>query len=375
MDGINGLKKDFQQSLENDNLSGDQVASHIRRHVRSDRFHNESIELQKDLKRRLAMYAGLPQECLNLCSAFNRAVEWLSRNFCRPGDEALICGPEDNGSALLLTKFGVTVKRHYGPSPFSADLDGILEKISDKTKFIYLEQPGMVTGMMYSRFEIETILNAAGNAVLFLNESFPEYVGASMAELVRKYENLVIFRSINIPQKKDETPVAYILSGRETAATLSKNAGREHLPFIRVAAASAALSDLGKAGDSRERIHEAMIYLSVRLRGMGITCRLTPGNLVLIRAVDPERVVEKLNDAGIPARSLHHLHQMDHFLSMTVIDDSSARRSIETLETIPRQFITRKPVGLSKLTIRRHSENNTERDETKENNCTVKYPC
>jgi len=372
MDGASLIKRDIGTKSNDRGRSGDQISEHVRRLVQSDRFNRISEQLYDDLRRRLALYVSLPQEFLQLSAGINHAIDRLVRTFCRPGDEALICGPVETDAPMLLEKSGMASLYHYGVSPFSVDIDGIIEKISDRTGLIYIEQPGTITGTVFSRYEIESILNAARRAILVINEAQFELFGSTMADLVRDYPNLIIIRQFYDPRQVDETPLCYMLAGRKTTAVISKFISEPHLSSLKMRTAAALMGDLPKIRERAEKIHEAMLYLSVRLRSIGVLCRLTPGDSVLIRALDTERVVAALNNAGIEARTLRHLHQLKNYLTVVIEDETTVRRLVETIEKIPRQFISGGPLERARLTLRRHPETAAARNTKKTEIETVK---
>ena len=358
MDGVNGTKSNVRGGNDREDRPqvSHQVAGHIRRLVHSDRFHQNSAELHDDLKERLAALSGLPRDHIQICSSIGQGLEWTARIFCNPGDKAVICGPEEHDVAMFLEKYGVKTEFHFAPSPFSADIDGIVDRITDKTRLIYLEQPNSVTGTMYSRYEIEALLNASGNIILVVNESCRAFSDSSVAGLVRRYDNLIILRSIYSTRQFEELPVCYILSSRNSSVRLNRYAPEERPSLIRQTAAAVILNDMANTLQMNSRIHDTMIYMTVRLRGLGITARMTPGDSVLIRVVDPGMVASLLTGAGLMARSLRHLKGLEYYLSLTITDETSALRAIEVIDDIPRRYLTGTATGRTKLTLRRTAE-------------------
>ena len=383
MDGMKGTKSNIRMDSDREGslLVNDQVAGHIRRLVQSDRFYKNSTELHDDLIARLAGLSGLPREHVQLCNSISHGMEWTARTFCSPGDEMIICQPEENDIPVLLEKYGIIAGLHFGPSPFSADIDGIIDSITGKTRLIYLEQPNSVTGTIYSRYEIETLLNASENIILVVNESARTYSESTIADLVRRYDNLIILRSIYSARKFEEPPVCFILTGRQTSARFNKYVTEGRPSLIRQAAATVMLNDMTDTLRRESKIHEAMIYLTVRLRGLGITGRMTSGDSVLIRVVDPETVASMLTDAGLIARSLRHLRGLEYYLSLTITEEASVQRAIEVIEEIPRPYLSETPSGRTKLTLRRPVEEGGIRKDLEiesgkyNENCTVQSPC
>lgn len=373
MEGVNGTTRDSERkaNLKDQVRSNGQVAEHIHRLIRSDRFHFISEKINDDLKERLASYSGLPEEYLWICPGFNRAIDNIVRAFCHPGKQVIICGPDEHELALRLENYGLEVISHLGATPFSADVDGILGLISDDTRLIYLEQPNALTGTVYSRYEIEMLLNASKNVTLLLNESFYEYFGSDAAGLAASYDNLIILRNVQVSIPENELSLNYILTGRRTMSRLEKFAVEEPPMFMKKLSGPAVLNIMSKSETQADNIHEAMIYLSVRLRSLGISCRLTPADFVIVRAINPDEVASVLNEAGLKARSLSHLPQLENYLQITVSDDAAAHGTVDLLEKMPRYYFMERPSGRQRLTLRRPTEPGAEQIETSQGNLTV----
>ncbi|MEW5925376.1 MAG: aminotransferase class I/II-fold pyridoxal phosphate-dependent enzyme, partial [Candidatus Zixiibacteriota bacterium] len=227
MEGLSGTKRDNRETgvFTNRIRSDSRVAEHIHRFMAGDRFQSSSETWRHDLRERLSHHTGISEDYLQICSGFNRAISSIVRAFCRPGDNAIVCGPADNDMESRLEEFGLKVLSYPGRTPFTADADGILGLISKKTKLIYLEQPNSITGTVYSRFEIEMILNNSRDVFLVLNESFYEYFRADAAGLVASYDNLIIIRSIGTTRDMDIPCLDYILASHRTKSQLEKFIG------------------------------------------------------------------------------------------------------------------------------------------------------
>lgn len=358
MEGLSGTKRDSREAggFTNRISPGSQVVEHIHRFIKSDRFHLSSEARHQNLKERLARYSGCSEDYLQLCAGFDRAVDSIARAFCTPGDNIIICGPVDNDMGSRLARFGLKTAVHQSQTPFNTDVDGILENITEKTRLIYLEQPNSITGTVYSRFEIETLLNRSRNIFLILNESFYEYFGADAAGLTAGYDNLIILRSIKPAFESNHQTLFYIMAGNRVMSRLERYSQDDSPASMRSMSVTKILENMGEEYFRSTDAGDSMIYLSVKLRTLGITCRLTPADFILIRSVNPDEVVAALQNAGLRARSLSHLPQLENYLQLIVDDEASAHLTVEVLENMPGQFFGERRTVRSRLTLRRPAE-------------------
>ncbi|MEW5922510.1 MAG: hypothetical protein AB1746_00830, partial [Candidatus Zixiibacteriota bacterium] len=86
-------------------------------------------------------------------------------------------------------------------------------------------------------------------------------------------------------------------------------------------------------------------------------------DFVLIRSVNPDEVALALKKAGLRARSLSHLPQLENYLQLIINDDAAAHRSVEVMENMPGQYFHDRKTGRSRLTLRRPAETACEETE------------
>ena len=90
-------------------------------------------------------------------------------------------------------------------APISNDtynVSDMIERITDRTKIIFIDNPNNPTGTYINQNDIEKLLNATSeNTLVVLDEAYAEYVTASdypnSLELIKQYPNLMITRTFS----------------------------------------------------------------------------------------------------------------------------------------------------------------------------------
>lgn len=312
--------------------------------------------LAATLLRMLSEYTGLPKSTIKTFAGRTTILDALANTFLRPHSKALIAGPIDNYFESRAENREAKIEYHYGPSPFSADPDGIVEKADESASIVYLANPNPLTGVVFSLEEIRFILENLPDKMVILDERYCEYHGFSSAELVRRHGNLIVIRSLLEGMAHEEYLCTYILSSPANLSDMvESNALHEPSDVSRIAAI-AALKSLDFMLHQIDRISENMISLSTKLRRFGILCRLTPIDRLLVKLADPEKASDFLNSRDILAEDVSHYHQLEDYISLYVADDSYSESIIKALEEMPGSYLRRRSVGPAKITFHRHSE-------------------
>ncbi len=303
-------------------------------------------EYLKKLTTLTGKYAGVPDGNIVVFTGAGRALKSVVKESITYGDEILFCGPGPDFISDLATGVGARAIEYNSPSLFAPDPDGIIRNISSITKLIYLANPNFITGAVCNPGDIEYILSRIGKIKMIVDESLYEYCGISVTGLINDYDNLIILRTFSRAWELQGMVCDYLLTSRNTAASLRRDAVKK-LSTITLIGAIAALAGFEEEKVRWNIIRENMTYLSTRLRSMGLACRPTPTDSLLVKVDHPRRSADRLRSAEIDAVSLHRYAGLENYISVQVGDDENSRNIICVIEKMPgisgRTGLTRKP--------------------------------
>ena len=333
-----------------------QALKAIEGHFRNPEQSPSSKIMAAALSGMLSEYTGLPESTIRIFAGRAAIFDAIVDTFLRPHNKALIAGPIDNYFEKQAENREAKIKCHYGPSPFSADPDGIVKEADENTAVVYLPNPNPLTGVVYSLEEIRFILEHLPDNMVVVDERYCEYHGFSSAELVRRHSNLIVIRSLLEGMIHEEYLCTYILSSPANLSDITECNALHGPSSVSQIAAIATLKSLDFMLRQIDRIRENMISLSTKLRRFGILCRLTPIDRLLVKLADPEKASDFLNSRDILTEDISHYHQLENYISLYVGDDSYSESILQAFEEMPESYLRTESVGQSKITLHRHSE-------------------
>ncbi len=286
----------------------------------------------------LQRYTELPGEFIQTFAGLNELYDTLARSFVRKDDRIVIAAPTNDHFRSYAESRGGRIIFNYAESPFSPDPDGLIEKSTGNRAVIYLANPNYPTGTVYSNEELKMLLEKAPKALVIIDESFYEYYGCTAMPFVRKYSNLVIIRTFSEGFGLAGYPCAYLISSPPNIEILKSHGGQKPSDTALIAAA-AALADLPNLQKEIDETHENLIYLSIRLRQFGISCRITPANVILLQVADSSKTASSLRAFGVFAEDVGFAPQLENYIALTINNSSTAHKVLEGFENMPPEYL------------------------------------
>ena len=149
------------------------------------------------LRRYLAEKLQISWEELVLGCGSDQLITMIINAFVGKGDRILTFSPtfgmyKIGGDLVEATTVSFPLKKD-----FSLDYDNFMDLVKeDKWKVIFLTNPNNPTGGIIPRQEIINIIETA-NAIVVVDEAYYEFYGESVIDLVGKYPNLIVLRTLS----------------------------------------------------------------------------------------------------------------------------------------------------------------------------------
>lgn len=152
----------------------------------------------KELKELIADYCNLKKENVIVSGdGADEIIDLLAKTFINPGDEFIVPLPTYTYYEFSLKPYGaVPVYGKWNLNTNRLDLDSILDNISNKTKIIFLCSPNNPTGAVILKKDIKEILNKT-DCLVVVDEAYSEYCKESNQDLIKKYSNILILRTMS----------------------------------------------------------------------------------------------------------------------------------------------------------------------------------
>ena len=258
----------------------------------------------------LAGYTRHPEEMMVIGPGMDGVMDTITRLFLEKGDKTLIYTPTFSYYEILTTLCGATSL--FAPRNPRFD---IYTDIPKDVKMVFICSPNNPTGNLTPEEDVKKILEST-EAIVFLDEAYVEFADRSLLGLVRKYENLVVGRTMSKAFGLAGLRLGYAVAPEWMADQYRRAAP----PFFGVTCASvaagvAALSDLGYMHSSVDKIRSER----ERLR-METGSNQSQANFLYLETAEPsEVVVEKFQQKGIIIRDCRSFRGAgDHHVRVTV---------------------------------------------------------
>jgi histidinol-phosphate aminotransferase len=252
----------------------------------ADRLHVYPEGSARILRDAIAAAYGLNPERIVCGNGSDELLTLLAQTYLSPGDEA------------VYTQYGFLVYRiailASGGTPViapesgeTAEVDAILERVTPRTRIVYLANPNNPTGTFLPYDEVKRLhAGLPGNVLLVLDAAYAEYVRrndyASGIELAAEAENVIMTRTFSKVFGLANLRIGWAYGSASILDALNRTRGPFNVNGPALAAATAALADKAHLEKAVTHNNHWVERLSREIAALGL--RVTPsiGNFLLI---------------------------------------------------------------------------------------------
>jgi histidinol-phosphate aminotransferase len=271
------------------------------------------VELYPDaacyqLTRDLAAYWEVEPENLILGNGSDEIIQLIGLAFVEPGDEVLTARPSFvRYEAAAVLNNGVFIETPL--REFRFDLAAMAERLSDRTRVIFIANPNNPTGTMVTRTELERFLDRVPErALVVMDEAYFEYVDAPdyphSWEYVRQGRNVIVLRTFSKIYGLAGLRVGYGMARPELVRYLDQVREPFNVNSLAQVAACASLRDSNQVERSCRVNREGKAVLTAAFDAMGLPYAPTQANFILVDVKrDSREVYEGLLRRGVIVRT------------------------------------------------------------------------
>jgi len=263
----------------------------------------------------------------------------LGRSFAGPGDEVLFSEHGFLMYAIVAKSVGATPVE-APETDLKADVDGLLDRVTERTRLVYLANPNNPTGSYLSRTELERLhLSLPPRVLLVVDAAYAEYVSlndySAGVELVDAAQNVVMTRTFSKIFGLAGLRVGWAYCPPAVADILNRVRNPFNVTAPAQAAAIASLEDIAYMDAARAHNDVWLPWLSARLAELGLEVSPSIGNFVLVHfPAEPKRNAAAadafLTDRGILARRMEP-YKLGHCLRLNVGLEDEMRETTAAL--------------------------------------------
>jgi histidinol-phosphate aminotransferase len=242
------------------------------------------------LRKALGRHHGIDPERIVCGSGSDELIGLLLRAYAGPGSEVLY-----SRHGFLMYPIGA---KAVGATPvavperdLTADVDGFLARITERTRIVFVANPNNPTGTYLSADEMARLhAGLPGNVVLAIDAAYAEFVNRNDYEpgiaLVNRADNVVMLRTFSKIYALAGLRLGWAYCPPAIADVLNRIRGPFNVAAPALAAGVAAIEDVAALARARAHNERWLPFLSERLAAIGLPLTPSVGNFVLPRFPD-----------------------------------------------------------------------------------------
>jgi histidinol-phosphate aminotransferase len=304
-----GLKRVIKMASNENPLGPSRKALRaMRRALREVHLYPESSCFY--LKKRLAEELGIGESQLIIGNGSNEIIELLARGFLAEGDQVI----SSECSFLVYPLIAQACGAEFIQVPmkdFRYDLRGILERITERTRLIFIANPNNPTGTYVTQDEVEDFLSKVPKEVVVcFDEAYVDFVEAKdfpylLFHVKTERPNVIVLRTFSKSFGLAGVRVGYGMGSPELVSYLHKIRQPFNVNSIAQAGAAAALDDRLFLWRTRFLVSRGRRYLYRRFKRYGLHFVSSQANFVLIdTGRDADEVFQFFLENGVIIRSM-----------------------------------------------------------------------
>lgn len=263
-----------------------------------------------ELTAALAKYHGVNADQIIFGAGSDEIILMIARAFLVPGDETVMADqtfPQYKHNAQIENAVIFEVPLKDG----THDLVAMRERVTNKTKIIWVCNPNNPTGTIVNTEELERFLSdVPHNVLIVLDEAYCEYIDDPAypdgVKLLQKYPNVILLRTFSKIYGLASLRIGYGIGRPEVIRSINQVREPFNTSRFAQAAALASLNDESFLTECRRANKEGLEYLNAEFVQMGLQAFPAYGNFIMVDVQRPaQQVFDALLRRGIIVRAGH----------------------------------------------------------------------
>ena len=317
------LERDVSEILKLDSNENFFVNSDFLHGVASETLKEIDLRLYDsrvmvEVKEALGKYLEVKPECVTVSSGSEHLIDLITHLFLERGDKAVIIVPSFFMYEKRVKLRGATLSVVRLRENLSLDVEAILDKVTSKTRLVFICSPNNPTANQFEWNQIETIADACSSLIV-LDEAYAEFADYSAALRATSKDNIVALRTFSKAFALAGIRFGYAVANQDLASFLS-----EVMPYTVNTFTAKLVSKMLNCVDviraSADKVKEERDRLIQGFKAIeGIEVFESKTNFVTFKPrKDAERIYCELLKKGIIIKNLGDLPVIGHCLRVTV---------------------------------------------------------
>ena len=261
------------------------------------------------LRRRLGERLGVDPDQILFGNGANETIGLVLKAFCREGDNIVTA---DRTFAVYewTARFSGVEVRLVPLRDGRFDVEGMLARIDERTKVVFVCNPNTPTGTYWDRATLlDFLARVDGRTIVVLDEAYAEFVESpdypEGISLLPEHPNLVVFRTFSKMWGLAGLRIGYLIGERNLVDTVRRTCIVYSVNIVAQEAALAALDDPEHVPATRALVRGEKAYLLSELGAMSLPTASGEGNFVMVELpISDTLAYRKLMREGVMIRAM-----------------------------------------------------------------------
>jgi histidinol-phosphate aminotransferase len=267
----------------------------------------------------ISKYIKMPKEMIGVGNGSDQIIDLFLSNFSNKETKILTSDPTFGFFEERCKLYSIpTIK-----IPFDKNMTLNLENFllnSKKTNILYIDTPNNPTGFQFQRKDLEKLIREF-KGLIIIDEAYVEFSDYSVVDLTKKFDNLIILRTLSKSFGLAGLRVGYLVANEKIIDTFTRVIQYPYpLNTLAVEASIIALRQSKYFTDIADHVKKERLRIITNLRQMKIFEVFdSKANFVLFTAGGSgQRIHKALIEQGISIKSLGKIGQHEGCLRVTV---------------------------------------------------------
>ncbi len=261
------------------------------------------------LRQKLALKLGLDPEQFLVGNGANEVIAFVIKAFCQEGDN-IVTADKTFAVYEWVAQFSGFEARVVPLKDFDFDDQGMLDRIDERTKILFVCNPNNPTGTYWNETTLRHVLDTvAGRQIVVVDEAYFEFVESedypNGIRLLSEYPNLVVFRTFSKMYGLAGLRVGYLIGNLKVVDVIRRTCVVYSVNSLGQVAAHAALSDDEHIQRTRNLVRAEKTYLKRELDRLGLQTQIGEGCYVMAKLPMSDTLAyRRLMSQGVMIRSM-----------------------------------------------------------------------
>ncbi len=314
--------------------------------------YERTAEIIEHITRKLAV----DSQSIMLFTDYTDLLSDLLTLFGRPSSCLRTAGQVAPEVAQAADRARIELDEILSPSPFSGDVDVVLSKVAFRSDIIYIANPNRITGATYSLSDLEKMAESVPEGALIVDEHYFDYYGVTAQPLLKTHSNVIILRSFTAAFSIYSSDVGLVMSAPVTIDKIIRSCGRVNLSKPLCRSIESVLVNDEAVATRMSEVRTESLRISQALDDVGLFCRVTPTDFLLMRVADPTGFGNSLAADKIIVENLHGYPQMKNYVRYRIESPLNNDLLIRVIQRMNPDHFRMKKLDIRKNTVRRQTE-------------------